>query len=129
MATMDEPSRTDVADAGRRRFLKWALGFSVVATLVGVLTLSFGFTGYLLPWDQRAFWATTVGSEIAGAVPLVGDFLLRFLRAGTEITALTLSRFFGMHVLVLPVSLAALLLLHLTMVHQQGLADPRKPGK
>jgi quinol-cytochrome oxidoreductase complex cytochrome b subunit len=106
------------------RELTWMVGVGLL-----LLTLSFGFTGYLLPWDQRAFWATTVGSEIAGAVPLVGDYLLRFLRAGTEITALTLSRFFGMHVLVLPVSLALFLLVHLTMVHQQGLADPTKRGK
>ena len=101
------------------RELTWTVG-----VLLLIITLGFGFTGYLLPWDQRAFWATTVGSEIAGAVPGIGKFALEFLRGGTEITALTLSRFFGTHVLVLPVSLAALVLIHLVMVHQQGLADP-----
>jgi len=79
-----------------------------------------------LPWDQRAYWATTVGSEIAGAFPLVGEPLLIFLRGGPEITARTLSRFFGIHVLVLPISLGLMLAVHLTFVHQQGLADPKR---
>jgi quinol-cytochrome oxidoreductase complex cytochrome b subunit len=100
------------------REITWAVGVLLLA-----VTLGFGFTGYLLPWDQRAFWATTVGSEIAGAVPLVGEQLLIFLRGGPEVTARTLSRFFGVHVLVLPASLLALLAVHLVLVHQQGLAD------
>lgn len=99
----------------------------VVGTLLLVLTLGFGFTGYLLPWDQRAFWATTIGSEVAGAVPLIGDKLLIFLRGGPEITAHTLSRFFGVHVLVLPVTLGAILGLHLLQLHLQGVADPTRP--
>jgi quinol-cytochrome oxidoreductase complex cytochrome b subunit len=101
------------------REITWIVGFLLLA-----ITLGFGFTGYLLPWDQRAFWATVVGSEIARALPLVGESALTFLRSGTEITARTLSRFYGLHVLVLPASLAGLLLVHLTFVHQQGLADP-----
>jgi quinol-cytochrome oxidoreductase complex cytochrome b subunit len=111
------------------REITWGAG----ALLLG-LTLGFGFTGYLLPWDQRAFWATTVGSEIAGAVPWVGEPLLVFLRSGPEVTGRTLSRFYGVHVLVLPATLLALLAVHLTLVHQQGLADPSRvitagPGK
>jgi len=101
------------------REITWGVGVFLLA-----VTLGFGFTGYLLPWDQRAFWATVVGSQIAGAVPLIGDYALVFLRSGPEITAATLSRFFGVHVLILPASLAALLVIHLTLVHQQGLADP-----
>ncbi len=101
------------------REITWGVGVFLLA-----VTLGFGFTGYLLPWDQRAFWATVVGSQIAGAVPLIGDFALVFLRSGPEITAATLSRFYGVHVLILPASLAALLVIHLTLVHQQGLADP-----
>jgi ubiquinol-cytochrome c reductase cytochrome b subunit len=96
----------------------------VIGALLFALTLGFGFTGYLLPWDQRAFWATTVGTEIAGAVPLIGEQSLVFLRSGTEVTARTLSRFFGTHVLVLPAGLVALLAIHVTLVHQHGLADP-----
>jgi ubiquinol-cytochrome c reductase cytochrome b subunit len=103
------------------RELTWVVGGLLLA-----VTLGFGFTGYLLPWDQRAFWATTVGSEIAGAVPLVGEQLLIFLRSGPEVTARTLSRFFGVHVLVLPASLLVLLGIHVAFVHQQGLADPTR---
>ncbi len=98
----------------------------VVGALLLAVTLLFGFTGYLLPWDQRAFWATTVGSEIAGAVPVVGQQLLIFLRSGPEVTARTLTRFFGVHVLALPASLLVLLSIHLVFVHQQGLADPAR---
>lgn len=97
----------------------WGTGFFLL-----MVTLGFGFTGYLLPWDQRAFWATVVGSQIAGAVPIVGDFALTFLRSGPEITALTLSRFYGVHVLVMPVALMAFLAIHLILMHQQGIADP-----
>jgi quinol-cytochrome oxidoreductase complex cytochrome b subunit len=99
------------------REVTWVVG----AVLLGV-TLMFGFTGYLLPWDQRAFWATTVGSEIAGAIPFVGEQLLTFLRGGAVVATRTLTRFYGMHVLVLPAALLASLAIHLTFVHQQGLA-------
>lgn len=101
------------------REITWGVGFLLLA-----ITLGFGFTGYLLPWDQRAYWATVVGSQIAGAVPIIGEYALTFLRGGPEITARTLSRFYGIHVLVMPLSLAAFLAIHLTFVHQQGLADP-----
>jgi len=105
------------------REMTWMIG----VLLLG-LTLGFGFTGYLLPWDQRAFWATTVGTEIAGAVPGVGDLLLRFLRSGTEVTGATLSRFYGIHTLLLPLTLGMLVGVHLVLIHQQGLANPRKPA-
>ena len=68
-----------------------------------MLTFAFGFTGYLLPWDEKAYWATTVGTNMAGTVPLIGDFLERLLRGGTRLGALTtLTRFYAMHVLLLP---------------------------
>ena len=104
------------------RELTWVVG----VILLG-LTLGFGFTGYLLPWDQRAFWATTVGTDIAGSVPVVGPYLLRFLRVGQEVTAFTLNRFFGLHVMVLPLTLGAVLMIHLLLIHQTGLADPTRP--
>ena len=65
-------------------------------TGVGLLlvTMGFGFTGYLLPWDQKAYWATTVGTQIAGAAPGVGDWVLRIMRGGEELSAITLARFF-----------------------------------
>ncbi len=104
------------------RELTWLVGSGLL-----LVTIGFGFTGYLLPWDQKAFWATTVGTEIAGSIPAVGDALLNLLRGGADVTGATLSRFFGIHVLVLPLSLAGLLMIHLVFVHQQGLADPTRP--
>lgn len=101
------------------REITWMAG--VVLLLV---TMGFGFTGYLLPWDQIAFWATTVGTEIAGSVPLIGDLALRFLRNGTDVSGLTLTRFYGIHTLVLPVSVGLFVGLHLLIIHQQGLARP-----
>jgi len=101
------------------REITWTAG--VVLLLI---TLGFGFTGYLLPWDQRAFWATTVGTEIAGSVPVAGDILKNFLRAGPDISGLTLSRFYGIHTLVLPVSVGLFVLVHLALIHEQGLAGP-----
>lgn len=105
------------------RELIWIFGGLLMAVTIG-----FGFTGYLLPWDQKAFWATTVGTEIAAAVPFIGQPLLQLLRGGPDVTDATLSRFFGMHVLVLPLALAMLLAAHLTVVHQLGLANPKRPS-
>jgi ubiquinol-cytochrome c reductase cytochrome b subunit len=104
------------------RELTWVIG-----CLLFMVTLGFGFTGYLLPWDQRAYWATVVGTEIAGSVPVVGNALLLLLRGGADVTGDTMSRFFGIHVLVLPISLAALIGAHLVLVHQLGLASPKRP--
>jgi ubiquinol-cytochrome c reductase cytochrome b subunit len=104
------------------RELTWLFGAGLL-----IVTILFGFTGYLLPWDQRAFWATVVGTDIGGAVPIVGDAVLTLLRGGAEVGETTLSRFFGIHVLVLPIALAGLLVIHLTLVHQLGLANPKKP--
>lgn len=107
------------------RELTWMVG----VLLLGV-TMVFGFTGYLLPWDQTAYWASTVGTEIAGAIPLVGQPMLYLLRAGSDITGMTLSRFFGIHVLILPTTILVLLGIHIFLIHQIGLADPtgRWPG-
>lgn len=101
------------------RELTWMAGMGLL-----FVTLGFGFTGYLLPWDQRAYWATTVGTEIPGSLPIIGAAVRELLRGGSDVGALTLSRFFGVHMLVLPLTLAGLVGLHLLIVHQQGLADP-----
>ncbi|MCI0521269.1 MAG: cytochrome b N-terminal domain-containing protein [Chloroflexi bacterium] len=101
------------------REMNWMSG-----VLLLVLTLAFGFTGYLLPWDQRAFWATTVGSEIAAAIPVIGNPALVFLRVGWDVGALTLSRFYGLHVLVVPLITVAFLVAHFLMVRRQGIARP-----
>lgn len=101
------------------RELNWISG--VVLLLI---TLVFGFTGYLLPWDQRAFWATTVGSEIAGSIPVIGDLALVFLRVGWDVGALTLSRFYGLHVIVLPIATLAFMGAHFLMIRRLGIAEP-----
>ncbi|MBN1668329.1 MAG: cytochrome b N-terminal domain-containing protein [Anaerolineales bacterium] len=101
------------------RELNWVSGI-----LLFTLTLGFGFTGYLLPWDQRAFWATTVGTEIAGGIPAIGDLALVLLRVGWDISDLTLSRFYGLHVIILPVFTLLFMGMHFLMVRKQGIMKP-----
>jgi quinol-cytochrome oxidoreductase complex cytochrome b subunit len=101
------------------RELNWVAGVVLL-----LLTLAFGFTGYLLPWDQKALWGSTVGSEILGVVPLVGEALLKLLRGGLEITGLTLTRFYGIHMLVLPVLAFIFLAVHFVIIRRQGISGP-----
>ena len=103
------------------RELTWLSGMVLL-----FLALGFGFSGYLLPWNETAFFATKVGTDIAGTVPLVGDVLLRFLRGGEEVTGATLTRFFGFHVAVLPGLTTLFLLFHLAMVQKWGISSPRE---
>jgi len=99
----------------------------VTGVLLFIIVLGFGFTGYLLPWDQKAYWATTVGTRIAGVAPLVGEWILRIARGGNELSAVTLARFFGTHVWILPASLATLIVIHLYLVIRIGIsAVPNK---
>jgi len=106
------------------REVTWLTGVGLLLVVLG-----FGFTGYLLPWDQKAYWATTVGTRIAGVAPLVGDFILRVMRGGEGLTAVTLARFFGAHVWALPVALFLLLLIHLYLVIRIGIsAVPGRKG-
>ena len=79
------------------RELNWMIGVGLL-----ILTLGMGFTGYLLPWNQKAYWATTVGTSIAGTVPWVGPIIEKSLRGGPDLSALTLSRFFSAHIWILP---------------------------
>ncbi len=95
-----------------------------VGVLLLFLTLAFGFTGYLLPWDQRAYWATQVGVNMVGTVPWVGETLARVVRGGEEMGALTLSRFFAVHVLFLPAAVGLLIALHLFILRRVGPAGP-----
>ena len=89
-----------------------------------LLTLAFGFTGYLLPWDQKALWGSTIGSEIVGIIPGIGPWLLCLLRGGIEITGLTLTRFYGIHMLVLPVLVFIFLGIHFVIIRRQGISGP-----
>ncbi|MFN2183124.1 MAG: cytochrome b N-terminal domain-containing protein [Anaerolineae bacterium] len=101
------------------RELNWVAG-----TLLLLLTLAFGFTGYLLPWDQKALWGSTVGSEILGIIPGIGPWLLGLLRGGADITGLTLTRFYGIHMLVLPVLVVVFLAIHFVIIRRQGISGP-----
>ena len=103
------------------RELSW-----VVGVVLFLLVMLFGFTGYLLPWDQKAYWATVVGTHIAGTAPLVGDYLWRILQGGAEVGARTLGRFYAAHVLILPAVLYAFILVHVSMVIYQGIAPTPK---
>lgn len=94
-----------------------------------IIVLAFGFTGYLLPWDQKAYWATTVGVEIMDKAPIIGDFMGRFLKGGPVPGAQTLSRFFVIHVMILPASLLAVFSLHLFFFRKAGPAGPFKGTK
>jgi quinol-cytochrome oxidoreductase complex cytochrome b subunit len=97
------------------RELTWMVGVFLL-----LLTLGMGFTGYLLPWNQKAFWATTVGTAIAGTVPFLGPFIERALRGGVDLSALTLSRFFSAHIWMLPAAMAALIGAHLFLIIKHG---------
>jgi ubiquinol-cytochrome c reductase cytochrome b subunit len=101
------------------REVTWWVGIALFA-----LTFAFGFTGYLLPWDEKAYWATTVGTNMAGTVPAVGGFIEGVLRGGSQLGALTLTRFYAFHVLVLPLALMSLVALHLFLVVWQGVSVP-----
>jgi len=91
-------------------------------------TLGMGFTGYLLPWNQRSYWATVVGTEIAGTVPVVGDFILRVLRGGNDLSAVTLARFFAVHIWFLPAIIVALIGVHMYLVIRIGITAVPKDG-
>ena len=101
------------------REVTWLTGMALLG-----LCLAFGFSGYLLPWNQLAFFATKVGTDIMASVPLVGGFLARLLRGGDQITGGTLTRFFGFHVAVLPALMTALLGAHLFLVQWHGMSVP-----
>jgi cytochrome b6 len=96
----------------------------ITGCLLLFLALAFGFSGYLLPWNQLAFFATRVGTDIAGAVPIVGEWMLRFLRGGDQVTGGTLSRFYGWHVAILPAITTLLIALHVLLVQIQGMSVP-----
>jgi len=103
----------------RPRELTWVSG-----TLLLGLILAFGFSGYLLPWNTLAFFATQVGTQVAGSVPVVGGFVLRLLRGGDQVTGGTLTRFFAFHVAVLPAITMMVLALHLYLIQRLGMSVP-----
>ena len=102
------------------REFNWVLGIMLL-----LLTLGFSFTGYLLPWDQLAYWAVTVGTNLVGYVPLVGDQLQSLLIGGDQIGQTTLLRFYALHVAVLPAALIMILGIHIWRVRKDGFAVRR----
>jgi len=101
------------------RELNWVIGVVLL-----VLTLGMALTGYLLPFDQRSFWASVVAVNITGTGPVVGPYLADFLRAGPEFSATTLSRFYAIHMLLIPGLIAALIGVHLYLVAKLGTTAP-----
>jgi cytochrome b6 len=103
----------------RPRELTWVTG-----VFLFLISLFFGFTGYLLPWDDLSFSATKVGTDIPRAIPVVGAWVTKLLRGGEDVTGDTLTRFFGIHVCMLPVFLFILLAAHIYLVQKQGMSLP-----
>ena len=101
------------------RELTWVIGVVLM-----ILTLVMAFTGYLLPWDQRSYWATVVGININGTGPFIGPFLSDFLRGGAEFGSTTLSRFYAIHMLLVPGLIIALIGAHLYLVTKLGITAP-----
>jgi quinol-cytochrome oxidoreductase complex cytochrome b subunit len=106
------------------REMTWVLGVLILGC-----TVTFGFTGYLLPWNQLSYWATTVGTEITGAIPLAGNYLKLLLRGGEGVTGETLARFYVLHVVVLPWVLTGIIAVHLFLMRVQGLATMERVGE
>jgi ubiquinol-cytochrome c reductase cytochrome b subunit len=100
------------------RELTWIVGVGLL-----LITLGLGFTGYLLPWDQKAYWATVVGSNVPGDIPVIGRFIRRFLLAGDRVSGLTLTRFYAIHMLALPALFFLLTAFHIYLVRIHGLAE------
>ena len=101
------------------RELNWLVG-----VLLLLLALAEGFTGYLLPWDQTAYWATVVGININATAPIAGPFIADFLRGGAEIGETTLARFYAIHMLLIPGGIMGLIGLHLWLVVRNGITPP-----
>lgn len=96
----------------------------IVGILSLIVVLAFSFTGYLLPWDEKAYWATVVGTNMAGTVPVIGNYMLLLLRGGAEIGAVTLARFYALHTLLFPALAILLVGIHLFLVVKHGVSVP-----
>ena len=101
----------------------------MIGVVLLVLTLLLSFTGYLLPWDQLAYWAVTVGASMAGFVPLIGETIKGILLGGDTVGSATLLRFYVLHVAVLPLALVIVLTFHLWRWRKDSMLDTREGGK
>jgi ubiquinol-cytochrome c reductase cytochrome b subunit len=113
-------ARTFVFGAYRKpRELNWIVGLALL-----LLVLGFGFTGYLLPWDQKAYWATVVGTKVPAALPVVGPAASRLMAGGAAVGAATLTRFYALHVVLLPLLAFAFIAVHLLLLRRHSHAGP-----
>lgn len=101
------------------RELNW-----IVGVILFIIVMVEGFTGYLLPWDQKAYWATVVGTNIVGSIPFIGETLLLIVRGGYEVTGVTLNRFYSLHILWFPLIIMLLLWAHFHMIKKLGISKP-----
>jgi quinol-cytochrome oxidoreductase complex cytochrome b subunit len=104
------------------RETNWLIGLMLLA-----LIFAFGATGYLLPWDQWSYWTVNRGLELLAGLPVLGAFLTELLRGDVLVSGATLSRYFALHVIILPWILFALVLLHFTLLRKHGVAPPTTP--
>jgi cytochrome b6 len=101
------------------RELTWMTG-----VILAAVTVSFGVTGYSLPWDQVGYWACKIVTGVPDAIPVVGSSLVELLRGGTSVGQATLTRFYSLHTFVLPLITAVLMLAHFLMIRKQGISGP-----
>jgi quinol-cytochrome oxidoreductase complex cytochrome b subunit len=106
------------------REFNWIMGVILLLLIVAA-----NFTGYLLPWDQLAYWAVTVGTSLLNYIPLLGEPVTRLLLGGPEVGAATLTNFYGLHIAVIPLSMVAIVSFHIWRVRKDSLTVPRKPGE
>jgi quinol-cytochrome oxidoreductase complex cytochrome b subunit len=100
----------------------------MVGVILFLLVLAFSFTGYLLPWDQKAYWATMVGTNILGQIPWIGPACAKLLKGGEELGSTTLTRFYAIHVLILPALTVIGIVIHLFLVVWHGISERPSPG-
>jgi ubiquinol-cytochrome c reductase cytochrome b subunit len=103
------------------REMTWILGVALFLVVLG-----FAFTGYLLPWDMKAYFATKVGINVGGVIPVIGGYIIKIMQGGAEMSTLTLTRFYALHVIVLPLALILIVFGHVYFVRLHG---PAPPGK
>jgi len=101
------------------RELHWVSG-----CLLFFIMLAMNFSGYLLPWSQLSYWASTVGTESPGSIPLIGEVMVKFMRGSEGVSEVTLGRFFALHVWMLPLGMLVLLVAHFMMIRKTGIAEP-----
>lgn len=99
----------------------------IIGVLLFLITLGLGFTGYLLPWDQKAYWATIVSANIPSDIPIIGHFITRLILAGDSVSGLTLTRFYSTHMLILPSLLVMLIAFHIYLVRLHGMSEHSVP--